>query len=218
MNARDSAKNTPLHWAAASGGVDAARLLLDAGADLTLRGAGLTPPAPPRCPPFPLRVPLPYSLRRRRSHASRRRRRPAVTHRRSARSSPAPGLRCGCMSRDMQLGQLARSRLPRGSGAPARGASARRPLTGSRAWRAGRVAFLELLVSRGGNLDSQNDGWPRLRARPQPRLRPHALRRAIKSAFRPRISAKSSDSATARAEGLTARHMINLLVEQNPLA
>ena len=57
VNARDSAKNTPLHWAAASGGVDAARLLLDAGADLTLRGAGLTPPAPPVVPPSPYASP-----------------------------------------------------------------------------------------------------------------------------------------------------------------
>ena len=182
VNARDSAKNTPLHWAAASGGVDAARLLLDAGADLTLRGAGGDQP---------LHI--------------------AAAH------GPRPRPACAA-ARDMQLEQLAGSRLPRGSGAPARGTSARRPLTASRAWRAGRVAFLELLVSRGGNLDSQNDGWPRHRARPQPQLRPHALRRATESSSRPCISAESSNSTTARAEGLTARHMINLLVEQNPLA
>ncbi|KAJ1484446.1 hypothetical protein T484DRAFT_2509562 [Baffinella frigidus] len=56
VNATDGSKNTPLHWAASSGGVDAGRMLLDAGADLTTRGHGGDQPlhiaaAHGACPP-----------------------------------------------------------------------------------------------------------------------------------------------------------------------
>ena len=38
VNERDSVGNTSLHWAAAAGSTDVARVLLEAGADVRLRG------------------------------------------------------------------------------------------------------------------------------------------------------------------------------------